>query len=769
MSSNGPIAIAGEFLTDGPLSDIYSNDVIKAGKEKATFTGDLISAVAIETADVLNKPTPSDGHAFKVVSERVEIRPKTVADVLGTNPSERSKPVSEGVLENDPLRKVSVLKGEDVLLSEPLQVDGDLRIEVRRLTINAPLLVKGNVVAMGNVSVDLSSPFEDAVVVDGNFEANNLTVVGKMNVGGSFTSHGVLDLVGSMVIGGGITLQGKTKISYVDTIYKAALFAAQQHFGETLLLHSQIFKNVKGANTVALFTFARGYQQSSEAFLLERIRTKEITPEDYFSVVMGASGQYATELVRYEGVAPYYYSKVAVIDILAEKGYQNLAVVEAINASLDLFYLTFREKGGDIIGTYLIGPNNSQQASSDGYSASDAKSLIELTLSDRELLAKAIDNAEQTHKDTVEERNREIQNLPVEEQGGQQKALFGPEQASLEDPRSPEEARTEEWRFTKNLPEERQEATIVIEIIPDPEDSLTLEEKQKGRMKGCCKKLLNRVNAVIQSVVATTVGNVKAFAVTVRTEVKKIVQPPCKKIVDRKMIAGVDETQNDIWTREIAVLNSEGNNCSPTSATMILRYHGRNRGNAQLYRDAVNDAVGRTYPSGLPISGNDLRSSPFNLWRLTLLHDLRNQMMTSTKWGTMPWNMAFGTKELLSRYNIPGNATWLVAQSGIDAGSYIGMSRLFAQFEWEVAANRPAMFNVIGGGWPSSKWKAGHTMPVLGTRKEYYSGICSISPFTDKHWLYVHSTWGIGDKRWYRFDRYQYPLALWDGVAIKIY
>jgi hypothetical protein len=224
VSSNGKIDIKGEFITDGPLSDIYSNDVIATGKEKAVFTGDLISAVAIDTGNSRQKPNPTEGHSFRVVSEKVKVNVKTVEDVLSNSPSlEKSKPISEGVLENDTARGGMVLSGKEIYIGNPLKVEGDLYIDADKVTIGAPLLVKGNVIATGNLSVDLSSPFEDAVVVDGNFTAKDLTVVGKMNVGGNFTTEGSFDLVGSLVVNGSITLKGKTKIAYVDTILEAIL------------------------------------------------------------------------------------------------------------------------------------------------------------------------------------------------------------------------------------------------------------------------------------------------------------------------------------------------------------------------------------------------------------------------------------------------------------------------------------------------------------------------------------------------------------------
>lgn len=725
VSSNGKIDIKGEFVTDGPLSDIYSNDVISTGKEKAVFTGDLISAVAIDTGNSRQKPDPSEGYSFRVVSERVKINVKTVGDVLSNSPSlEKSKPISEGVLENDAARGGMVLSGKEIYIGNPLKVEGDLYIDADKVTIGAPLLVKGNVIATGNLSVDLSSPFEDAVVVDGNFTAKDLTVVGKVNVGGNFTTEGSFDLVGSLVVNGSITFKGKTKIAYVDTIYKAALFSAQQYFGETMLLHSQIFKNVKGQNTVALFTFVKGYIQSSEAILLEKIRAKDVVLEEYYSVVIGASSQFASELVKYEGVAPYYYGKIRVVDLLKEKGYENLEVIEAINSPLENFYLTFRQKGGESIGTYLIS----------GVQRTPTNELVELTETGRAEMVVAIDNAGQTIQDHIAEGNRQAEQVLAlnPETTQKQKALLAAEEfprPALNETASPEELRTKEWRGSKSLPEESREVDVMVEEMGDTTEG--------GGKQKCCKRLRRLIKKII-----------------------KFIVHPCDKHVRKSFIEGVNEGTDDVWTKKIAVLNIEDSNCGNISAAMILRYHGYNKKNS-LYQAAADDvpnpdAVARQ-------EGLNQRTWPFGYWKLPLVHQLRNAMNTSSSVGTMPWKIVPGVLQVLRQHNLDGTAAWLYPFT-LDITNW----SLFHIFNNQVQSNRPPMVLVWNpGSWASPGLQA-HYMPVLGTKREFYTGlVCVFLP--GQHWLYVHSTWGIGDKRWYRFDRWSSPLALYDGMTMNVY
>jgi hypothetical protein len=330
-------------------------------------------------------------------------------------------------------------------------------------------------------------------------------------------------------------------------------------------------------------------------------------------------------------------------------------------------------------------------------------------------LVNQIDNAGQTLKDYEKERNNAIQNADVNDGPTKQKALFAAEE-TLEGVVSPGVMRTDEWRYTKDLPSERQEIEVTVEESGNPG-----EAKQK-----CCR--FRKLKRFIQ----------KIF-------------PPCRAHSEVAMIKGVNEGTEDVWTRNIAVLNTQAGNCSPISATMILRYHGFYNKSLGLYQEG--SVSQRTWPF-------NYKAEWWYGWGLPLAYDLKMAMKTSDEKGTYSWNMAHGIRKVLAKYNVQGDASWLV----FDYAS----SSHFERFRSEVERNQPPMVSIIGnGGWVSS-FSAGHTMPVLGTKREYHSGTCIKALERSKHWLYVHSTWSIGGKRWYRFDWYNYPTAVWDGIAVNV-
>lgn len=100
----------------------------------------------------------------------------------------------------------------------------------------------------------------------------------------------------------------------------------------------------------------------------------------------------------------------------------------------------------------------------------------------------------------------------------------------------------------------------------------------------------------------------------------------------------------------------------------------------------------------------------------------------------------------------------------------VNANRLFNLFKDQVGMNRPAILNVAGlGGWATDKF-SGHSMPVIGTKREAFTWTCLK---INKHWLYVHTTWrggwqDLGNKRWYRFDKHVYPLSVWDAITINV-
>jgi len=278
LASAGSLHVDGELITDGPLSDVYSTGHIK-GSGKISAMGRLISGRSIQlpasslrglTSEVPLENISSAGlHALSVddaiaqdsflngyqlassgevfLIEGGVFKPALPTDLAGT-------------WQFTPNVGWTVT-GDYVLLDKPLRVETDLSIQTSNFTLLNALYVHGNVLASGDVTVHAVDPFVNALVTDGQLETENLDVVGRLSVGDDLTTHQQMSIVGSLKVMGNTTFQGTTKITYLDTLYKAALFSAQQIWPETLLVHSQVFKNLEGGNAVALFTFVKGYVQ----------------------------------------------------------------------------------------------------------------------------------------------------------------------------------------------------------------------------------------------------------------------------------------------------------------------------------------------------------------------------------------------------------------------------------------------------------------------------------------------------------------------------
>ncbi|MBI5142564.1 MAG: hypothetical protein HZA20_10335 [Nitrospirae bacterium] len=612
--------------------------------------------------------------------------------------------------------------GDSFSAGSAIIVEGNLSVNTEKFTIRAPLFIKGDLNASGVVTVDIANPFEDALVVDGSIEVQNLNVVGKVRVGGDASVSGALDVTRSIAAVGNVSLSGKTRLTYLDTVYKAALFAAQQKFGDTLLVHSQVFRGLAdGRNSVALFTFVKGYKQLDEETLLRKIRDNTINPSDYYSVVLGASADYGSTLVEFDVLAPYYADKVRVLDKLRELGHADIYVTKALSVGAENFYLTFSDGNGRI-GTYLVNGDSSAGG------GTEKDGIVELTDADRESIVKKIKEMESA---ASQASNAATAN----------KARAAASGGTFPDGKSPEEFRTEEWRYLKGLEEVSEE--VEIEVESEPARSVKYYGSNQTMERGFFKKLKKAIKRIVTI-------------------------PKCESSTDLDFIAGVKEGDNDDWTKYIAVHNEKGSNsCAVASGTMVLRYHGRRKGITSFYEgDAVSS-------SG---NGKKLRYYPVSYkGGIPLFDDLAAGMYYDKDDGTILWNAVHGINKALKKAGINETSESMTEFNPLEApASLLGSdSDLYDRFYEQVRKNMPPIVNT----WGEAGWPGDHFMPVLGTKKNRYNIWCTRA---NEHYLYVHTTWGaanvvkkkveywFGDKRYYRFDARAYPLAIWSGITINV-
>lgn len=743
LVANGNLEIGGEFVTDGPLSDVHSNSSVSLKSAKARFTGNITAGSNIQTGS--HRASVAAGNTMVNNGENVAVARAAVDEVLADNELYNAivfladgnvKVITDGVPVIKPPAQVAQMAGSwrydaesggwsvsgSSFSAEPaIVVEGNLSVNTEKFTIRAPLLVKGDLKASGVVTVDIGNPFEDALVVDGGIDVQNLNIVGKAKIGGDAVVSGALDVTGSIAASGNVTLGGKTRLTYLDTVYKAALFAAQQKFGETLLVHSQVFRGLAdGRNSVALFTFVKGYKQLDEETLLRKIRDNTLNTNDYYSVVLGASADYGSTLVEFDGLAPYYANKINVLDKLSEMGHADAYITEALSVGAENFYLTFSD-GNGWTGTYLIYGNSTGGTEKNG--------LIELTEADKESVVKKIKE--------IETAASKAQNVSTAN-----KARAAASGGDVSDGKSAEEYRTDEWRYLKGLEEVSEE--VEVEVESEPARSVKYYGRNQSMERGFFKKLKKAIKRII----------------TV---------PSCESSTDLDFIEGVNEGGSDDWTKYVSVRSSTDNSCAVASATMILRYHGRRMGIKTFYSNDTKES--NTWERDNPTKFN--KDGEANI---PLFNDLYTSMSTEN-WqlidfgidgdhedmnGTALWNAADGINTVMRNAGVRGKAEWLWKDTQFNWLNLLGLDTdLFDVFQEHVRANMPPIVatNLLSG-WPGQ-----HAMPVIGTKKTRYNIWCLR---LNEHYLYVHSTWELNDKRYYRFDARAYPLAIWSGLTVTV-
>lgn len=729
------------------MGDIYSLNTITVGTQKASFTGNVISAKPVHYKSGAKEIILMKGNHFS--TNYGQSKPKALnykaSDITIPNfngyellsgkinliQDGTSTPLSKeslnGSWEYDPARGWTVSGGE-VVLDKGLKVEGDLFIQSEKLTINGPFSVNGSVTALTSLTINGDSAFEDTAVILGGFDGNDLKLFGRIYVGENFTTTGTAEIIGSMVVDGNISFRGKTKLTYLDTVYKAALLSAQEKLGETLLTHSQVFKDLKGRNTTALLTFVKGYKQYNENQILEMIENNEINPIDYYSVVMGASADYGAELIKYDGLASYYGNKIKIGDKLREKGYKNLEVVEALNPGGDSLYLTFRDKEtGVLLGTYLVGGGNIGKEQ-------NANGLMALTTLDRQKILASIDTQ------TTRNQKAEV---------AEGATSFG------------EELRVQEWRYVKGLEEIKKEVEMEILV----EDTAVQNFGQKNKHKRFFKRLVRIVVVIIAVAFVVVAPEIAAVAII------PLQIDACRTSTSVNFIEWVNEGQNDDWTNKIAMLSDRGPT-APAAATAVMRYHGLKKGVSLFYDD--NDLLSKNI-----FNQEQLRSrriSPYKyayeLGQFPLYRDIYEtigkpfenyQSLVSgvPSPGGFGGMVHAGIKSVLDRYKVP------------NAVSFIAEGTLFNNLVSEIQNNRPALLHtfyysaIINSGSYPVVWG---TRPVLGTKHITVNKIkdCAFGK-RNQQWVYVHDMDGIENKLWYRLESDVYNgRHRWTGEKINL-
>lgn len=779
LLSNGQIEVGTKLYIDGPLANVHSNAEVFA-EPKSIKTHGLITSSAVKQINsrsgkrtlstkrvnkvllthsgsnsfiidnsILNGYELSkDGRAYEYTDgEKLEID-------LGLVPGNWEKTDSGWMVSGDPV------------FEKLLYTDGALEIRCRKFETDSPVIVSGNLSVEGLFSIHSDAPFETSLYVDGSVQLKGETdIFGKVEVGGDLLAYEKINIEGNIEVSGMVDFRKDANINYIDLIYKNATIIAQEKFDKAMLVHSQIFKDPGGKNTVALFTYTDDYKLMDEATIYHLLESGEYGQYKFYSFIIGASGNWDTVLVEYDKLAPYYFNKYKLLKRFHEEGHGSVVVGKALDLpTYNLFHAFYDEDNNTDLGTYQVesiyNANENLAELPDENLSKLSTAVTEQNSAYETLLdqAMAVIEAKQSggewesYKASLREKyiedNREIVDSVGELNDDIESFLnnnpdITPEKfqaylesnkdnaavgliVPLEDNGTEENATvalTEEERIEKiiagyitrkeNWTQQQQyEVADETEIAPDPAESnvTTAEGKStqwfRSRNSYSSRRSFSRSYNYPKYSYKTYKKTARAVSYTTSTRV----------------LPGVSTLDNTIntWEHRYAILNHEGPNCTPISAAMATRY--------MIDRNNMNG--GGIYEQ---LDDNE-RSNPVRE-DVPIVRDLIKLMKTDSIRGTYSRNVAGGLTKYLaindyvaSVMNVNNNRYFYGQKKGLIRGA-IDDGRV------PVVCAPADDMKVLQDGYDSA---LGHCMPVLGyTMRQNNANAKDVQVRR----IYVHTTW----------------------------
>ena len=747
LVSSGDINVQNNFTTDGPLADVHSNGAINARSLSLDISGRITAANNPGGAIVrsFNYDSPLDEKEGKFV----QIRALKVSEYLNANNLDeyylltadgkalykqqgaKDTEIANTDIEFSYENNTWTLTANQATLNSPLVVETSLSIQAANLFIAGTLMVKGDLDARGELNINTGTPFEKALIVDKNISVEKLVTIGRLHGSGSFTSYGEVNILGNAEIDGDVNLYGDAKINFLDNIFKAALYEAQEQAGEeaisTTLVHSQLFSDVKGKNSVVLFTFVEGDYILNENVVNSLIENNQIDDFKFKSYLYGASIDYGAQLQKFDGLSPYFANKQAILKKLADQGYTGIKISESLDIAPSNLYHTFKDQDGNLIGTYqvysLANPFNQENP-------------MMLTQEDREGAIYEIENKAEIEQQREQEAQEQqaiakkeiIDSEDYDEESKTQ--LLSEINESIEAEQSvdkvalEEEAtqdRVNEWVEYKDLATENKEVEVAEIAI-----------EGKGHTRGWFKRLKKKLK--------------KLF--------KKVTFTDCRKKTEKRMIKGVwtDKTKFgkdkikdpwDPWYRDITIHNKDWNYCTPTSIAMIINYHHSYIKEKGTLYDLVTERHSKTNK---------------------LSHELAAKFNTKHSIGTTNifYKVPKETQKAINRKDMRGHAFSWYSSPWNRAWHHRYISHY-------IRRNQPVMLSTyrarVSGMTEIIIWP--HSMPVIGYKRQKYSGSCWKKALPDRRWLLVDTTYM--QRGYIRFDSRSNYMRYGMVTYVKVY
>ncbi len=732
LVSSGNIEIKKSLSTDGPLADVYSNGEIKARSLSLDISGKITSSNNLNGSLVrsFDYTSPLGNNNF------VGIRALKVDEYLNTNnlneyylltnngkaihkiKDQDDKNIDKENIEFTFKNNSWIIKGKDINLNHTLVVQGNLKIESNYTYIAGTLMVQGDLNASGELNINTGTPFEKALIVDKNIEVNKFVAIGRVHGSGTFTAKGEVNILGNAEIDGDITLWGDAKINFLDNIYKSALYEAQGEASENnttmMLVHSQLFSNAKGKNSVVLFTFVEGNYIINENIINQLIDTNQIDKFKFKSYLYGATIDYGAQLQKFDGLSPYFENKHKIFKKLSSQGFENIKISESLDIAPSNLYHTFKDKNDNIIGTYQV------------YSLSnpfDENNLTVLTQAQRDDAIYAID-----HQDEIE-KNQEMK--AEEKQAEQKRSIIDNNDLNLTI-KSQMLNEIEAFENNKTLINKEE---VKKEVTQD-----RVQEWVKYRNLASDDKEVDVQNVVVDEATKAR-GWFSSFVRTVTKVFRVVTFTDCHKRTEDKRIWGVDSANvfesNDEWSKKIQLNNYPYDYCTPVSASMILNYHRLRKGKSSLYSDK-GDWGDKSVSERSKLENNKYLS------RIATKFHSRKQGGTYTNSDTSR------AIQLELSNNDTDGYSWI---SNITSWNKVWHHDKTREY---IKKNNPIMFNANDnyGDLKNSNniyYATGrHSMAVIGYKREYYKGSCWEKVLLEKKWLLVDTTWQT--RGYIRFD-----------------
>jgi hypothetical protein len=614
------------------------------------------------------------------------------------------------------------INGSEVLLPHSVKVNSNLIIDADSTYIAGSLLVQGELKARGELNVNTGSPFNRAIISDNSIHVESLTAIGRLHVSGDFYANSNINIIGNAEIDGDVTLHGDSKISFLDNIYKAALYDMQlnaENDGKSInLVHSQLFRDVNGNNSVVLFTFVEGDYLINENTLFHLIKEDQLSEFTFKTYLYGATIDYASQLYSSDGLSPYYQNKLSIIDQLKNNGTEIVRLTESIDISPGTLYHTFETSLGKETHRVLSLTNQQPETAilTDG-------------------MRQKIKDQLNTPEPSPEEQIADVENKKAEQQSEAEDETLNPTPEELAEidqiiseenqGKTPEEIekqsevdRVEEWVTYKELAVD-DEVVEIEEILPNSDGV--------GYLRGWgsfTKKLRKGVKKVLRVVTFTD----------------------CQKRTNTKFIRGVDDisSKDDNWQKMIAINNSS-NYCTPISESMIINYHSTRQANQSYDTSYYN-----LYKENYTLKNWDQNFNRFERddnKRANAAH--KNELVrdVASSFGT---KHDTGTPHHYSYYRVPSNTASFIRENTVGKRVYWWS---YPAFFWNrgwmhtiaekyINANNPLMFSARNNfGSIEGVTTEEHTMPIIGYKTEYYVGVCWKHLLPKKRWLAADSTW----------------------------